>query len=208
MKKLLVLTLLFLGAVVADAQSVRASFGAKGVGLGIQPQTEIAPIGGMQIGGGGGAFFGLKFFNTIGIQAEGLYTKSSAAYEINTFGNQTWVTNQTYIMVPVVMQLWLGRAFALEAGYQQAIAWGGTLTCVKASSSSAVGSSRYDNGMLDYGSLVAGVTLNMGKAAFLNFRYTSALEYSYVMTDEPSMNTGFQVGLGLRFFNSKKSVFE
>ena len=62
--------------------------------------------------------------------------------------------------------------------------------------------------MFDYGSLVAGMTINMGKVAFLNLRYTSALDYSYVMTNEPSKNMGFQVGLGLRFFNSKKSVFK
>ena len=208
MKKLLVLTLLFLGAVAADAQSVRASFGVKGVGLGIQPNTEIAPIDGMQIGGGGGAFFGLKFFNTIGIQAEALYTTSSATYQTNLFGKQTWLSTQEYIMVPVVMQLWLGRAFALEAGYQQAIAWSSNLKCIMSTNNNQVGYDTYDSGILDYGSLVAGITLNMGKNVYLNCRYTTALEYSYVMFDKPSQNTGFQIGLGIRFFNSKKSVFE
>ena len=48
----------------------------------------------------------------------------------------------------------------------------------------------------------------MGKAAFLNFRFTKALGYSYVMTTEPSKNMTVQVGLGFRLFNSRQKVFK
>lgn len=207
MKKLLVALLLFFSVTTANAQAVKASFGVKAAGFGTLPQTEITPVSGLQMGGGGGAFFGMKFFNVIGVEAEALFSHQVATYQTNSFGKQTWLSTQQHIMVPVVLQLWLGRGFAFEVGYQQAIVWDGNLTCVQTNAGMA-GEQKGDNGMFDYGSLVAGMTINMGKVAFLNLRYTSALDYSYVMTNEPSKNMGFQVGLGLRFFNSKKSVFK
>jgi hypothetical protein len=58
MKKLLVALLLFFSVTTANAQAVKASFGVKAAGFGTLPQTEIAPVSGLQMGGGGGAFFG------------------------------------------------------------------------------------------------------------------------------------------------------
>lgn len=65
-----------------------------------------------------------------------------------------------------------------------------------------------DTGILDYGSLVAGMIINMGRVVFLNLRYTKALENSYVMSLEPSRNMTVSVGLGFRLFNSRQSVFK
>lgn len=200
MKKLFVMILLFLGALSANAQAVKVSFGIKGFGLGILPQTEVAPTTMAQLGGGGGAFLGTRIVNFIGLQAEALYGYQVASYTIENFGEQTWQSTQQYLYVPLIFQAWLGRGFAFEFGYQQAIALSGTLN---------TGSEiKNDTGILDYGSVVAGMNINMGKVAFLNFRYLYALDNSYVMTTTPSRNMGVQVGLGFRFFTSKKSVFK
>ena len=200
MKKLLVMILLFFSAIVADAQIVKVTFGIKGVGLGTLPKTEIAPSTALQFGGGGGAFVGARIWNYLGVQAEVLYGFQTAEYPTTTFGNQTWTSNQSYMYIPFVLQGWATRNFAVELGYQQAIAMSGTL--------SDGNNVKDDTGILDYGSFLVGMNFNLGKVVFLNLRYTLAMQNSYVMTTEPSRNMGFQVGLGFRFFNSKKSVFE
>lgn len=193
------MTLLFFSVAAANAQTVKVSFGVKGIGIGTLPKTEIAPSAGLQFGGGGGAFVGMRLWNYLGIQAEALYGFQTASYNTTSLGNQTWKSNQSYMYIPIVLQGWVGRNFALELGYQQAIAISGTL-----SNDSGV---KQDEGILDYGSFIAGMNINMGKVVFLNLRYTLALQNSYVMTTAPSKNMGFQVGLGFRFFSSKKSVF-
>lgn len=200
MKKLLVMTLLFFSVVAANAQIVKVSFGVKGVGLGTLPKTEIAPTTMVQFGGGGGAFVGARLWNYLGLQVEALYGFQTAQYNTTSFGEQTWVSNQSHLFVPIILQGWAGRSFAVEFGYQQAIALSGSLTDGK--------TTKPDTGILDYGSILAGININMGKVAFLNLRYTLAVQNSYVMTTQPSKNMGFQVGLGFRFYNSKKSVFE
>lgn len=194
------MTLLFVSVVAANAQVVKVSVGLKGVGLGTMPKTEIAPSTFLQLGGGGGAFLGVKLWDYLGIQAEALYGIQTATYPSTTFGNQTWKSSQSYLYIPFVVQGWASRSFAVEIGYQQAIAMSGTL-----SSEDIV---KEDSGILDYGSFLVGMNINMGKVMLLNIRYTLALQNSYVMTTEPSKNMGFQIGLGFRVYNSKKSVFK
>lgn len=200
MKKLLVMILLFFSIMTANAQLVKVSFGIKGQGIASLMNTEIKPSTYVQLGGGGGAFLGMKVGRVIGLQVEGLYSYQNASFAISDkLGNNIWNSTQQYLYVPAVLQLWCGRSFAFEFGYQQAIALSGTL--------SSSGNVKDDTGILDYGSLVAGMNINMGKVAFLSFRYTHAMQYSYVMTKDPSKCMSLQVGLGFRFFTSRKSVF-
>lgn len=200
MKKLSVMILLFFSIMTANAQAVKVSFGIKGQGIASLMNTELTPTYYAQLGGGGGAFLGMKFGRVIGIQGEALYSYQFATFETsNNLGNNIWTSTQQYLYVPAVLQLWCGRSFAFEFGYQQAIALSGTL--------SNGGKTKQDTGILDYGSLVAGMNINMGKVAFLSFRYTHAIQNSYVMTKDPSKCQSLQVGLGFRFFTSKKSVF-
>lgn len=201
MKKLSVMILLFFSLMTANAQLVKVSAGIKGHGIASLMNTEITPSTFVQLGGGGGAFVGVKAGRVLGIQVEGLYSYQNASFATsNKLGNNIWTSNQQYFYIPMVLQCWLGRSFAFELGYQQAIALSGTL--------SSSGNVKEDTGILDYGSLVAGMNINMGKVAFLSFRYTHALQYSYVMTKDPSKCQSLQVGLGFRLFTSRKSVFE
>lgn len=191
-------------AVTMDAQLVKVSFGAKGAGMATMPRAEINPTTFVQLGGGGGLFVGMKITKWFGIQVEGLYGYQTAGYNYSPSGSNGVYsrvrTNSSYFYVPVVAQLWLGRSFAFEAGWQQAIVMSGAIV--------KDGTTSVDNGVLDYGSFIAGMNINAGKVVFFNLRYSLALQNSYVMTDTPSKNMGFQIGIGFRFFTSKKSIFD
>ena len=203
MKKVLITAMLLLSAATMSAQIAKVSFGIKGVGLATMPGTDPAPTTMFQFGGGGGAFLGIKLGRVFGLQVEGMYGLQTASYQYSGPSSTLISTQNNYLYVPVVAQLWLGKSFAFEAGYQQAIALFGK---IKTDSSSQ--SWKDDGGVLDYGSFIAGININAGKVVFLNFRYTMALTPSYVMTTEPSKNMGLQVGLGFRFFTTKKSLFQ
>ncbi|MGM9735983.1 MAG: outer membrane beta-barrel protein [Candidatus Cryptobacteroides sp.] len=204
MKKLFAIVLTLLSAVALNAQIVKVSFGAKGVGLATLPRTEISPTTKVQLGGGGGLFVGMKITDWFGVQVEGLYGVQTASYPHSVSSisgsSSTFKTNSGYLYIPVVAQLWLGRSFAFEAGWQQAIVMSGKII--------SDGKTSVDNGVLDYGSFIAGININAGKVVFFNIRYSLALNYSYVMTSEPSKNMGLQLGIGFRFYTSRKSIFD
>ena len=204
MKKLFTIVLMLFSAATMNAQLVKVSFGAKGVGLATLPRTEISPTTKMQFGGGGGLFVGMKITDWFGIQVEGLYGYQTAKYPHSiasiSGSSTTYTTNSTYLYIPVVAQLWLGRSFAFEAGWQQAIVMSGSMV--------KNGNTVTDHGVLDYGSFIAGININAGRVVFFNLRYSLALDYSYVMTSEPSKNMGLQLGIGFRFYTSRKSIFD
>lgn len=201
LKKMLAVILLSSSICIAHAQTVKVSAGIRGEGIATFTGTEITPKTFMQMGGGGGIFAGIKAGNIVGLQADVLYNFHSAGYNIDMAGYSSARTKHSYIDIPICLQLWCSKGFAFEVGYQQSIALSGTLSL---DGEQAV----EDTGILDYGSLVAGAVINMGKVVFLNFRFTKALGYSYVMTADPSKNMTMQVGLGFRLFNSKQSVFK
>ena len=188
----------------AYAQTVKVSVGIRGEGIATLTGTEIMPSSYVQMGGGGGLFAGLKFGKVIGLQVDGLYNFHVADYAVDMPGVTTVSTRHTYLDIPVCLQLWCSKGFAFEFGYQQSIALSGTMSMQGDSVTEGI----IDRGILDYGSFVAGMVINMGRVAFLNFRFTKALGYSYVMTVDPSKNMTMSVGLGFRLFNSRQSVFK
>lgn len=155
-------------------------------------------------GGGGGLFAGIKIGKVIGLQVDGLYHYHLADYPLDIPEFSSVSTRHQYIDIPVCLQLWCSKGFAFEFGYQQSIALSGTMSMQGDSVTEGI----IDRGILDYGSFVAGMVINMGRVAFLNFRFTKALGYSYVMTVDPSKNMTMSVGLGFRLFNSRQSVFK
>lgn len=199
MKKLLVACILFCAMQTSYAQLVKVSVGIRGSGVAAVDDNVLKPSSFVQYGGNGGAFVGVKIGKFVGVQADALYSYRTAGYNISD--DLTYKIGHTYVDVPVCFQLWLGRGFALEAGYQQSIALSGTIKTTD-------GGNMADEGILDYGSIVAGMVINMGKVVFLNLRYTKAIGYSYVMSTEPSKNMTLSLGLGFRIFNSRQSVFK
>lgn len=196
-KKIVIVFLLMLGLGNLNAQTVKVSVGMKGYGGYTLANTDIPSEFGGLLGGGGGAFTGIKIANIVGIQAEVL-----ADYNFGAFSDSSLKasTNQVYLHIPMVVQIWCGRSVAFEAGYQQSIAMSGKLNLE--------GQSMDDKGILDYGSAVAGVHFNLGKILFLNLRYCHALTPSYVQIQNPAKYMNIQLSVGFRIFNSKKSVFE
>lgn len=185
----------------SQAQTVKATVGIKGMGIATMPNTELEPTTKVQFGGGGGAFAGMLVGKTLGIQAEALYSYQMASFNYdNGYRSSTYKTTKQYVHIPVCLQLWCGRNFAFEFGYEQAIAMSGHID-----DGDTV---RPDAGILDYGSLVGGMVINMGKVVFLNIRYVHALQNSYVMMVDPSKAQSLQVSLGFRFYTSRKSVFK
>lgn len=151
-------------------------------------------------GGGGGAFASIRVANVVGIQAEALYAVSYGRSKY--FVSDYWSTIDmihNYLYVPVVAQVWCGRNFAFEAGYQQAIVMGGTLRAAKFT--------KEDEGVFDYGSIVGGIHFNLGKVVTMNFRYAYGLDYSYIATTKAAKNQSVQFGLGFRFFTTRKTIF-
>lgn len=183
-------------SIAASAQVVKVSAGVKGVGV-----TNIMDIGLVTYGGGGGAFAGVKIANVLGIQAEAIYAYQTGTARQYTSHNRYMVTvNHEYMYLPVLMQIWCGRSMALEVGYQQAIALSGTLK-----------KSDYtydDTGVFDYGSFLAGLNFNLGKVVTLGFRYAYSQDYCYIYDNVPAYGHNIQVGLGFRFFTTKKRLFK
>ena len=155
-KKMLAVILLSSSICIAHAQTVKVSAGIRGEGIATFTGTEITPKTFMQMGGGGGIFAGIKAGNIVGLQADVLYNFHSAGYNIDMAGYSSAKTKHSYIDIPICLQLWCSKGFAFEVGYQQSIALSGTLSL---DGEQAV----EDTGILDYGSLVAGAVINMGK---------------------------------------------
>lgn len=199
-KRLFILVLLAFSALNLDAQIIKASFGIKGTGAGTVISTSKDATNSVSIGGGGGAFLGLKVADFLGLQAEALYTKQAANYNFEEFSDiSSYQATQTYILIPAVAQLWLGRSVALEFGIQKAI---GRKEDIKAGTQFP----KDAIGMQDYNSYIAGINFNLGKVGVLDLRYLSGIAGTY-SEQAPEATHGFQVSLGLRLFSSKKHLF-
>lgn len=200
-KRLFILTVLAFSALSLDAQIIKASFGIKGAGVGTMISTTDDDTFAASIGGGGGAFFGLKLANFLGVQAEALYTKQTINYEFDTVEDiSVYNGMQTYIIVPAVAQLWLGRSVAFEVGIQKAIGQNEEMS----------NGSRHPDGVVglqDHDCYIAGINFNLGRVGVLDFRYLRGVEDSYEKKC-PGVQQGVQVSLGFRLFSSKKHLFK
>lgn len=199
MKRILIISILLLSTVMTRAQTAKVSLGVKGTAVAVFPCTEVAPASGIEFGGGGGAFVGMRAYGHFGLQAEMLYGYRTAWYTSSTYTPQTLRSDRSYLFVPVVLQGWVSRSVALELGYEQAIALSATF--------SDGYRMKEDSGVLDYGSLIAGVSVNVGSRLYFNMRYSLAVTDSHVMTVQPSREMGVTFGVGVRLYNSRKSVF-
>ncbi len=198
-KKLFVLVLLTFSALSLDAQIIKTSFGIKGAGVATVVSTPKDATYSGSIGGGGGAFFGLKLINFIGVQAEAMYTMQTVNYNYENLEDLgTYHGTQSYILLPAVAQLWLGRGLAFEVGIQKAIGHG-EKTMSNDVPKDAIG-------IQDYDSYIAGINLNLGKVGVLNFRYLTGIEGTY-SKENPGATQSVQVSLGFRLFSSKKHLF-
>lgn len=199
-KRLFILIALTFSALSVNAQIVKASFGIKGAGVGTVVSTAKDATFSGSVGGGGGAFFGLKLADFLGIQAEALYTKQTINYDFEEFADlKTYHGLQTYVLVPAVAQLWLGRSVALEFGIQKAIGKGENIMGGNNIPKDAVG-------IQDYDSYIAGINFNLGKVGVLDFRYLTGIDGTYSKKN-PGAVQSFQVSLGFRLFSSKKHLF-
>lgn len=200
-KRLFFVMALLFSALSVDAQIVKASFGIKGAGVANMITTSTGEIYSAGIGGGGGAFFGLKLANFLGVQAEAIYARQSVNYDYEDLEDITKAhAYQDYILIPAVAQLWLGRSVALEFGIQKSIGY----------SSRKVDGSQLQDGAVqlqDYDSMIAGINFNLGKVGVLDFRYFRGLEDTYTKGC-PGMEQGVQVSLGFRLFSSKRHLFK
>jgi len=194
-KRLSALAVVLLISLTASAQVARFSAGVKGTGV-----ANLMDVNFLTYGGGGGVFAGVRIANVVGLQAEAIYamTYGTSSYRLSGAVRLADVKHN-YLYVPVVAQIWCGRSVALEAGYQQAIVMSGT-----------IGNTEFekdDEGMFDYGSVIAGINFNLGKVVTMNLRYSYSLDYSYVKTTVPFKAHGVQLGLGFRFFTTRKQIF-
>lgn len=202
-KKLLIIAILLTLVQNANAQLVKGTFGIKFTGNASFSNSIITPEYYGEYGGGGGAFLGMTIGKVFGLQAEALYSLRYANYYDYEFNDYPITTLKHYVDIPLTIQLWCSKSFMFEAGYQQSILVSATIR------SDESGAFYLDNGAFDYGSIIAGFTVNMGKVAFLNFRYAYALSPTYVMKNQPvTTQHSAQIGLGFRFYTTKTKVFE
>lgn len=204
-KKLSILLVLLCIAVTGHAQVARFSAGVKGLAVAtVNPKTETSsPL--YQFGGGAGAYLGVRFADVVGLRAEAMYAYQVGSKRLKYTGDMyeviTYSISNNSLMVPVMLQVWCGRSFVIQAGYQQTIAVSGRVK-------SDHGYDVEDKGILDYGSLVAGFNIGLGKTLSVDVRYVHALQNSYVHTIDPLKGMGFQIALDVNLFTSKKSVFK
>lgn len=183
----------------ASAQIAKFSVGAKGVGV-----ANLMDIDLMTYGGGGGVFAGVRIADVVGVQAEAVYAMSYGRTSYSVAGSwSTLDVMHNHLIIPVVAQVWCGRSIALEAGYQQTIVLSGVLSGELENTEFE----KEDEGMFDYGSVVAGVNFNLGKVVTMNLRYAYSLGYTYIATTSPAKAHGFQFGLGFRFLTTRKQIF-
>ena len=200
-KRLLILMLLSFSALSLDAQILKASFGIKGAGVGTMVSTEKDMTYCASVGGGGGAFLGFKLANFLGVQAEAIYAKQTVNYDFDDYDDiTTYHGMQTYLLVPAVAQLWLGRSVAFEVGIQKAIGKEETMSKGNKVPDGAIG-------LQDYDCYIAGINFNLGKVGVLDFRYLRGIEDSY-SKGYPGVTQSVQVSLGFRLFSSKKHLFK
>ena len=192
-----------------DAQKVKASFGIQGGGIVTMMKTIPEPSS-PYIHGYGGVHFTMKFWNTIGFQVETNYAFSGANFDKSesttfpTISNNSIKLEQTYIQVPITLQLHLGRVFILEGGYMQSIMQSAKFT-----------ESGQQELIIDpdlaqakyFGSLVGGLMINFSQSVYLNARYIQSLGNTYSFNGAMVKNTMITVGLGIRIFQTKKHAF-
>lgn len=190
-------------ALSVNAQVIKASFGIKGAGVGTMVSTTKDQTFSASVGGGGGAFFGLKLANFLGVQAEAIYAKQTINYNFEDYTDLAVYNGlQTYLLVPAVAQLWLGRSVALEVGIQKAIGKEETLHTQGNIPEEAIG-------LQDYDSYIAGINFNLGKVGVLDFRYLRGIPGTFSKGETKDSTThGVQVSLGFRLFSSKKHLFK
>ena len=200
-KRLFILMVLSFSALSLDAQVIKTSFGIKGAGTGTIISTPKDATFAVSAGGGGGAFFGVKIANFLGVQAEALYTKQTINYNYESLDDiSTYHGTQTYILIPAVAQLWLGRSVAFEFGVQKAVGREERIIATNNIPKDAVG-------LQDYNSIVAGINFNLGNVGVLDFRYLNGIDGTY-SKENPGATQSFQVSLGFRLFTSKKHLFK
>ena len=194
---------LTLSALSVNAQVIKASFGIKGAGVGTMVSTTKDQTFSASVGGGGGAFFGLKLANFLGVQAEAIYAKQTINYNFEDYTDLAVYNGlQTYLLVPAVAQLWLGRSVALEVGIQKAIGKEEALHTQGNIPEEAFG-------LQDYDSYIAGINFNLGKVGVLDFRYLRGIPGTFSKGEiKDSITHGVQVSLGFRLFSSKKHLFK
>lgn len=202
MVRKLFLCIVFLSIFVLEGktQFLKCTFGIKGVGIATMMDTDPKPKG-MNFGGGGGAFVGLRAGRTLGVQAEFLYAMQGAKYELD---RADITLKHTYYHIPISLQLWVSRGFMFEVGFQQSILGKGTLEEQGSGKTLKID----DEGAFNYGSFLAGFSFNMGKVVYFNARYTMGMGESYVINGKTGKTNMIQAGLGFRFYTSKRSAFK
>ena len=199
---LLVLLAMMLFSFAASAQAVKASFGVTGGGVAtLMSDTQPATSSPVYLNGYGGAFMTMKFGRAISIRGGANYMMQGATYDLSGVSMEA---EQTYINVPVSLLLNVKSGMAFELGFYQNILWDSSLT----EYGNRVEEIIPDEGALqfNYGAL-AGVTFNMGRFVFLNFRYHYGLTNSYVIYGKGYPSNFATVGLGFNIINTRKKAF-
>ncbi len=206
MKKTLITVILltFCAVVRLDAQFVKFSIGVEGSGTvssflikSEQIQTSL-PVG---LGGYGGAFLEVRFGNILGLDLGTDYSYLTSGYMI---GELPVTVSQEYIQIPVMLQLWMGRSVAFEAGIRQSV-------LLKAVYSEGKDGYRNesDGGAAKYFlSAAAGFKFNLGKVVFLSLGGTYGLSQAYNFYGEGKPLVTGHIGVGFRIYSYQKSAFK
>lgn len=200
-KVLSVLLSMMLFSLAASAQMVKASFGVTGGGIATQMNTDPATSTPFYINGYGGAFATINLGKVIGIRGGANYSMQGGNY---TMSSTEITASQTYINIPVSLLLNVKSAMAFEFGFYQNI--------LLDSKYSENGKSKVeitpDEGALAYNfGALAGITFNLGRAAFLSFRYNYGLSNSYVIYGKGYTSNFITAGLGFNIVNTRKKAF-
>ena len=196
-----VLLSMMLFSLGVSAQTVKASFGVTGGGVATQMNTDPATSTPFYINGYGGAFATINFGKAIGIRGGANYMLQGGNY---TMSSTEITATQTYLNIPVSLLLNVKSAMAFEFGFYQNVLLDSKYT----ESGRTTIEIAPDEGALAYNfGALAGITFNLGRAAFLSFRYNYGLTNSYVIYGKGYPTSSVTAGLGFNIINTRKKAF-
>ena len=180
---------------------VKASFGVTGGGIATQMNTTPATSTPLYFNGYGGAFATVNLGKVVGIRGGANYSMQGGNY---TISSAEITASQTYLNIPISLMLNVKSAMAFEFGFYQNILLDSKYEEVEKTHFEL----SPDEGALGYNfGALAGITFNLGRAAFLSFRYNYGLSKSYVIYGQGYTCNTITAGLGFNIINTRKKAF-
>lgn len=192
---------LLLPSVEGACQVVKAQFGIDGGGLAAMLNSEPATIKPMSFNGYGGIFATVNFKKYVSLRVSADYMMTSSSFMES---DVLLKADRSYVHIPVSILYNIRSFISIEAGVYQNV----LLTSKFTEKGKTEVILNPDTGAIGYNlGVLAGVTFNIGRFVFLNFRYNYGLMDSYIVRGERYPDSMVTAGLGINIITTRKKAF-